>query len=185
MKDTTTKKEVKFFSVPEWEKEQDYLREMHKNGWRFVKVKHLGLYQFEKCEPEDYVYQLDYNQEGLEHKGEYIRMFRDCGWEYLQDFFGYSYFRKPVSEMNGKAEEIFCDDESRLDMMRRVFKGRLIPLILLFFGCILPNLIVQSQMQHTAGKVIFASYLGLVALYVILFAVFGYKFWKYYKNIKK
>ena len=47
-------------------------------------------------------------------------MFADCGWEYLQDFAGYSYFRKPVAEMKGE-EAIFCDDASRLEMMRRVF----------------------------------------------------------------
>ena len=34
------------------------------------------------------------------------------------------YFRKPVSQMQGKMEEIFCDDESRLEMMRRMFLGR-------------------------------------------------------------
>lgn len=28
-----TKTEIKFFSVPEWKKEEDYLREQHKNGW--------------------------------------------------------------------------------------------------------------------------------------------------------
>lgn len=48
-----------------------------------------------KCTPEDVVYQLDYNEEGLTHKDEYVQMFRDCGWEYIQDFGGYSYFRKP------------------------------------------------------------------------------------------
>lgn len=26
-------------------------------------------------------------------------MFTDCGWEYLQDFVGYSYFRKPKAAM--------------------------------------------------------------------------------------
>ena len=55
-----------------------------------------GMYYFEKCVPQDVVYQLDYNKEGLEHKDEYLKMFDDCGWEYLQDYAGYSYFRKAV-----------------------------------------------------------------------------------------
>ena len=33
-----TKTELRFFSVPEWKKEETYLREQHKNGWKFVKV---------------------------------------------------------------------------------------------------------------------------------------------------
>jgi hypothetical protein len=105
-----------------------YLREMHKQGWIFIKVTGLGVYHFEECEPQDVVYQLDYNQEGLSHKTEYIQMFSDCGWEYIQDYVGYSYFRKAAAEMNGD-EEIFCDDASRAAMMGRVFKGSLLPLI--------------------------------------------------------
>ena len=51
-------------------------------------MKFPGLYHFEKCEPEDVTYQLDYNPEGIAHKAEYIQMFLDCGWEYMQDFAG-------------------------------------------------------------------------------------------------
>ena len=59
---------------------------------------------------------------------EYVRMFEDCGWEYLTEFDGYNYFRKPADKMQQK-EEIFCDDISRLDMMNRIFIGRVIPLV--------------------------------------------------------
>lgn len=66
-----TKIQTKFFTIFDYEKEQDYLREMHKSGWKFMKVKGLGKYHFEKCFPQDVVYQLDYNQDGLTHKNEY------------------------------------------------------------------------------------------------------------------
>ena len=46
------------------------------------------------------------DKDGLAHKDEYLKMFDDCGWEYIQDYFGYSYFRKVVSD-DGIAEEIF------------------------------------------------------------------------------
>ena len=64
----------KYFTIFEHEKEQDFLRKMHKSGWKFVKVTGIGLYHFEKCEPEDVIYQLDYNQEGLAHREEYLQM---------------------------------------------------------------------------------------------------------------
>ena len=121
-----TFKKYKYFSIFNYQKEQDYLREMHRQGWRFVKVTGIGIYHFEECEPADVIYQLDYNQEGSAHQDEYIQMFADCGWEYLQDYMGYSYFRKPASECDG-SEEIFCDDESRLEMMNRIYKGRFCP----------------------------------------------------------
>ena len=38
------KKQFKWFTIFEYEKEQDYLREMHKSGWKFVKVTGLGVY---------------------------------------------------------------------------------------------------------------------------------------------
>ena len=122
----------------DYEEEQYYLQEMHKQGWRFVKVSGIGIYRFEECEPEDMVYQLDYNKEGLEHRTEYIQMFQDCGWEYLQDFMGFSYFRKAAAKMQGE-ESIFCDDASRMEMIQRVLEGRILRLVvmLLIFGIIL------------------------------------------------
>lgn len=126
-----TKTQFRLFSIVQWKQEEEYLRKQHKNGWKFTRVVFPGFYHFEKCIPEDVVYQLDFNPDGLAHKDSYVQIFRDCGWEYLKDFVGYSYFRKSVLEMNGD-EEIFCDDASRLDMIKRVFKGRIIPLICLF-----------------------------------------------------
>ena len=82
-----TKKVFKFFTIFEHEKEEDYLREMHRSGWKFVRVTGLGIYHFEACPPEDVIYRLDYNPEGLNHKEEYVQMFHDCGWEYIQEFF--------------------------------------------------------------------------------------------------
>lgn len=174
-----TKKEFKFFTVPEWEKEQEYLRQQHKNGWKFVRVSGLCMYHFVKCEPEDVVYQLDYNQEGVAHKEEYVQMFRDCGWEYLQDYVGYSYFRKPAAEMNGD-EQIFCDDASRLDMMKRVFVGRMLPLFVIFLCIILPNLF---SMTILGNNLLTAVYGVLFGLYVVIFAKFGILFWRYWKSL--
>ncbi|MBQ2242140.1 MAG: DUF2812 domain-containing protein, partial [Clostridia bacterium] len=113
------KKLFRYFSIFEYEKEEQYLREMHKDGWKFLKVTGLGVYHFEKCIAEDVVYQLDYNRDAKKNREEYLQMFSDCGWEYLQSYAGYSYFRKPAAEMR-EDEGIFCDEESKLMMMERV-----------------------------------------------------------------
>jgi len=178
----TSKKEIKFFNIMQYEKEAAYLRNMHKSGWKFVKMTGIGVYHFVECEPEDVVYQLDYNQEGLKNKEEYVQMFEDCGWEYLQDAFGYSYFRKPATDMQGE-EEIFCDDESRLEMMNRVFKGRLIPLIVLFCCCLLPQMMNSMFIYHSPFLVALLG--GLVGLYGVIFAVFAYQYVQYRNGGKK
>ena len=168
------------FTVPEWKKEQEYLRKQHKCGWKFTKVNFGRCYHFEKCEPEDVVYQLDYNPDGIANKDEYVQMFRDCGWEYLQDICGYSYFRKPASEMHGH-EEIFCDDTSRIDMMKRIFKGRIIPLLYVFFLIILiilPKMWLQNTFETLESRIMLGIYIALFALYMFVFISFGVQLWR-------
>ncbi|MBQ8258055.1 MAG: DUF2812 domain-containing protein [Clostridia bacterium] len=176
MKNTNyCKKLFRYFSIFEYEKEEKYLREMHKSGWRFLKVTGLGVYHFEKCTPADVIYQLDYNQDSKEHKDEYLQMFSDCGWEHIQEYAGYSYFRKPAAEMNGD-EEIFCDNESKLQMMERVLKGRMLPLLIIFFCCLVPQFVINifSTRNYAAAGVI----AGVLLLYI---AVFTYAVVNYLK----
>lgn len=175
------KKEFKFFTIADYEKEQDYLREMHNHGWKFKKVSGLCMYHFEECEPMDVIYQLDYNQEGIAHKEEYIQMFEDCGWEYMQDYVGFSYFRKPVGIMNAD-ESIFCDDESRLEFMKRIFKGRLIPLLVAFFMVIIPQLIMQFRIGAYGLVLIFAI---LLILYLSIFIWYGKQYHDFKTRISK
>lgn len=177
-------RELRFFTIAQWQQEQNYLRERHLQGWKFVSLNFLGVYTFERCEPEDVIYQLDYNQNGASHRTEYLQMFRDCGWEYLQDCFGYSYFRKPVREMDGP-EEIFCDDESRLDMMKRVFKGRIITLIVLFLTIVMPNFLRAILDSEGMPGWLNILYILLFLLYLGNFLGFGYYFWRYWMKVHK
>ena len=175
------KKQFKWFTILEYEKEQDYLREMHKSGWKFIKVTGLGMYHFEKCIPQDVVYQLDYNKDGLAHKDEYLKMFDDCGWEYIQDFLGYSYFRKAVSE-DGVAEEIFCDEESRFQMMQRVLKGRMLPLLVIFLAVLLPQFILNLFSYH---NYFVATFIGVIlVMYISIFTMYFTKY-NQYKDHRK
>ena len=47
-------------------------------------------------------------------------MFVDCGWEYVQTYNGYAYFRKPAACLAENEKGIFCSDASRLEMVQRV-----------------------------------------------------------------
>ena len=181
MKDTKT--EIRFFTIPEWKKEEEYLRKQHKNGWEFVYANSGVFYHFKKCTPKDVIYQLDFNPESVTQREEYIQMFRDCGWEYLQNHVGYSYFRKAASEMDGKEEEIFCDDISRLEMMQRVFKRRMIPLLCIFFTMIIPQIYIQTRFYRPEKHGILITFCILFALYLLLFIKFAIQYLKYYKAV--
>lgn len=175
------KREFRWFNIVEYEKEEDYLSKRHLEGWKFKSVTLPGIYTFEKCEPENVVYQLDYNKDGKKHQREYVQMFEDCGWEYLTDFDGYCYFRKPADKMDQK-EEIFCDDTSRLDMLKRIFWGRVIPLIAIF--CCLISQLAISATEHGGQRatIVFAI---LLVIYLITFLQFAVKYLAFRKRIKK
>ena len=180
-----TKTEIRFFPIPAWKKEENYLREQHQNGWEFISVNGLCLYHFRRCEPNDVIYQLDYNPDSLTNKHEYLQMFRDCGWEYLQNYVGYSYFRKAVSDMDGTEEQIFCDDSSRLEMMKRVFTGRMIPLVCCFLLIIIPQMFMQSLRGTPETNVIAFFFFIMFVLYLAIFISFAIPYWNYYKSVHR
>jgi len=175
----------KYFTIPQYRHEEDYLSAMNEEGWKFTHATFPGFYHFEKCEPGKATYRLDYNQEGIRNKAEYVQMFKDCGWDYICDFVGYSYFRKE-GETGVEREEIFCDDASRLDMMRRVFKGRIIPLIILFAMVIIPQLFMNTVGHRGGGifqDVMSYVFLGLAILYLIMFTATAIQFYKFEKLV--
>jgi len=182
-----TKREFKWFTITQHEEEGEYLSDMHRHGWKLSKVSFPGFYYFEECEPEEYIYQLDYNQDSVKNRGEYLTMFRDCGWDYMFDFVGYSYFRKPKSQMDGD-EKIFCDDESRLDMLKRVFMGRVIPLVILFFCVIIPQLMLNLTGAYNSSfevrNWLVAVFTVLFLIYLILFATFGSQYFAFERKVK-
>lgn len=162
------------YTVPEYEEEQEYLTEQHKKGWKFIKFIMPGIYIFEKCDPEDVIYQLDYNQDGLRDKEAYYQIYRDCGWEHICDVMGYSYFRK-LAENNNSKDEIFSDEASKLDMIERVYRGRMVPCLVIFFAIICPQMVIQALCGRTINFVLFAIYLFLFLLYVVMFIKFYIK----------
>lgn len=116
---TTVKTVRKWFDTSQYEAEQTFLEEMHRQGWCFTTKKCLGTkFCFVPCEPEEMVYQIDYNPQALKKDPEYLQMFWDLGWEscYIKD--GIIIFRKPKRLMNG-SEEIYCDPENKLERMKR------------------------------------------------------------------
>lgn len=139
MKDNT-RCEFHYFVLTEYEEEEAYLRKMHKNGWKFTHADLPGFYHFEKCQPEDVVYRLDFSPKPSDEKENYHKLYEDYGWEYLQEINEYSYFRKPAAEMDSDSEsEIFSDNASKLEMLHRIFNKRMLPVLAIFLLCLLPG----------------------------------------------
>jgi hypothetical protein len=53
---------VRFFTIADYEEEEIWLREQHKNGWKLVKTDVPCFYIFESYAPEDVVYRLNFKK---------------------------------------------------------------------------------------------------------------------------
>lgn len=51
---------VRFFTIADYEEEEVWLHNQHKNGWKLLRMIPPCFYIFEKCTPEDMAYRLDY-----------------------------------------------------------------------------------------------------------------------------
>lgn len=137
MRANEVKREAHFFTIADYREEEIYLREQHKKGFKPTRFVLPCFYYFEKCEPEDVIYQLDFS-DGESRNREYIQMYQDTGWEYLFDVNGWSYFRKPAAETDGE-EEIYSDRESKVMHVDKIVKRRMLPLLVVFLSCVIPN----------------------------------------------
>ncbi|MCR5792628.1 MAG: DUF2812 domain-containing protein [Lachnospiraceae bacterium] len=174
------------FTIADFNEEEEWLRNKHKNGWKLVKMTPPCFYTFEKCEPEDVVYRLDYKNS--KRTEDYMMMLQDFGWEYLAECFGWLYFRKGADSVASEQDaELFSDNESRLEMVNHVVKTRFFPLCVLFLCCVLPGL-TNTVLDGNGGIVgaCFSVAFGILfAIYVVLILYCGAKLRKMKKQISK
>ncbi len=165
-----TKTKIRFFTISDYAEEEKWLREQHKAGWRLISLTAPCLFKFEQCTPEDVVYRLDFKNN--EHTPEYMQMCRDFGWEHIDSCLGWLYFRKPASRTDTEGEdELFSDNASKAEMVFRIFKRRMVPLCIVFFCCLIPNMIrVFSLLQGSYDGVL----VGLAIVYAVLFLIYDY-----------
>ena len=127
-------------TIADYDREALYLRKMHAEGWKLKEVSYSNLvvavkYTFEKCQPEQVSYQLDFYPMKKSERASYLQLFKDCGWEHVTDFNGFSYFRKAHSGIESDAEfEIYNDAAGKLTMVKRILIMRMLPIFLLFLA---------------------------------------------------
>lgn len=171
------KMSFRIYTIMDYEKEEKFLREQHKKGYKLVKWTFPGFYHFEKCEPQDMVYRLEYSAVKDSDKSDYIQMYKDFGWEYMFDAVGWSYFRKCAEKTEGN-EEIFSDKLSKIEHLYKVFRHRMIPGIVVFLCCVVPNVtkIVNGGTWSMANIVFNVFWIVMFILYVVTLTICMGKF---------
>ena len=180
----------RIFTIADYEREALYFREMHAKGWKLRKVSYSILlfavkYTFEKCQPEQVSYQLDFYPMKKSERASYLQLFKDCGWEHITDFNSFSYFRKAHSEIESNAEfEIYNDVAGKLAMVNRILRLRLVP-VLLLLAIHIPFLLKLLNRSNTFDLWKFLA-VGLdIFLSLIILLIVSYIGWKLWHEKKK
>ena len=131
MQENTVRK-YKLFWMWQDREEENWLREMAKQGFHLASLVFSGVYEFARGEPRDDVYRLDYTAVDKEEFDDYIEIFRESDWEYIDGGFGWYYFRKPADSES--PNEIYTDPESKIKKYQRMFYALVVfPIVLTFF----------------------------------------------------
>lgn len=105
----------KVFFAWQAEQEKQWLEDMARQGYVLEDIK-LFTYIFSKQEPQDLVYQFDFQILSKSNEGEYLGLFED--WTFIKRFGGWYYFRKPRDASN--TNEIYSDNSSKSAMFKRI-----------------------------------------------------------------
>ena len=177
-------------TIADYDREALYLRKMHAEGWKLKEVSYSNLvvavkYTFEKCQPEQVSYQLDFYPMKKSERASYLQLFKDCGWEHITNFNGFSYFRKVHSEIESDAEfEIYNDAAGKLAMVKRILTRRMFPILLLFLA-LLP---VFSKFVTGGSSFSWEMFLIVITdgVLLIVFAIqISYILWRLFQKWKE
>lgn len=96
----TTKKVWNFFTIAQWEEEEQWLNNMARNGWHLVRINGLLRYVFEKGTAGEYIYKLDlpdHLEHGMDEQA-YCSFLAECGIDVVCKQKQWLYLRKKATD---------------------------------------------------------------------------------------
>lgn len=177
-------------TIADYDREALYLSKMHAEGWKLKEVTYSNLvvavkYTFEQCQPKQVSYQLDFYPMKKSERASYLQLFKDCGWEHITDFNGFSYFRKLHSGIESDAEfEIYNDAAGKLAMVKRILTSRMLPILLLFLA-LLPVFSKFVSGGSSFSWVVFLIFIIDWVLLIVFAIQISYIFWSLFQKWKE
>ena len=135
---------------------------MSNDGWHLDSVGFLN-YRFKKGEHKDMVYQFDFKPLRGKELDDYITLFDDAGWEYVDRLGSWYYFRTEAKE--GLEPEIYTDNASKLKKYK---------LLLVFLAVISLPQIYFLTMMLTRFKNVAPYSLPVTLLYALILCLLVY-----------
>ena len=101
----------KWFWAWQDREEEAWLHQIAQQGSHLVRVVFPTVYEFMHGKPGDVIYRLDYPDVKKNDIEVYLQLFRDSGWEHVDEGMGWYYFRKNADPES--SNEILTDIESK------------------------------------------------------------------------
>ena len=168
-----SKVQFRMFGILDYDKEEDYLREMYLQGWRY-KTNRLGFFYFEQCQPDDMIYRV-WNTSYLRKKEVDLQSIKDRGWEFVENC-SYTVFRKATGDVDLNDQSFmdnrfqWTDVKSRLRTSTVSISGGLV--------------ICMSLFRESLSQ----SFFLIFAFYALMISYLIYSFYrlkkKYLENVR-
>jgi hypothetical protein len=127
------KKVFKVIWAWEDDREEEWLSEMSRQGWHLYDTAPC-VYYFQRGKPLNVTYRLDYKLTVQKDYQEYLRLFKDAGWELVDVMANWHYFR--IQPGNDRRPELYNDNRSKVEKYRRLL-WTILPIFLI--NLYLPN----------------------------------------------
>jgi hypothetical protein len=154
----TTISKFRWFWAWQDDVEEEWLGKMSAKGLHLISPGFPGIYTFSVGQPKDYVYRLDYRTFYKKDREEYLKLFRDAGWEYLGQLASWQYFRKEAKI--DETPEIFTDTQTKISKYRRLITY--ISFFYIILGVILWSQLVSYGTFGGTGAIIWIIAVVLV-----------------------
>ena len=166
---------IRFFTADNYEKEEIFLTQMASRGWHFSGFAFI-FYHFEKGQPRNDIYKLDFRKTQMEDKENYLQIHQDLGWDNVYEFKVFNgvweYFRRDGNLENSddkvQDQELFTDKESLIELLTRMRNFYFVlGAIFTAFGLFSVNHLSQNNQLETM-TVVFTCVmlLAVIILYV-------------------
>ncbi|MCI8608073.1 MAG: DUF2812 domain-containing protein [Firmicutes bacterium] len=186
----TILEEKQRFYLSEFREEAAWLSFMHRQGWKFLSTTGCR-YRFEACEKEDWVYQLDFKEDGA-YDEDYIRLFADYGWEYVYQHKEWFYFRKlrtpsPLADTDSDRTlepdlSIFSDNQSKAEMCKRIINRQFLRILPLYFFILVYNYLIFGTSLLDGEDFGSGFLLGVSMVFMVATLIsFGYFLGQYHR----
>ncbi len=87
----------------DFDKEEQWLNDMSKKGWSFWHTNGV-VYRFKKCEPEEFIYQIDFDEKKHEGGEDYVVFRSSCGDIFVHQWKSKIYWKRRSEDGQFEAE---------------------------------------------------------------------------------